>query len=128
MYLNLLARMVALAAFALACVPARAADPVANPAQAIPTDPGCPRQYTGDGGKLILYQPQVDEWKEFRHLKGRFAVAIIPTVSKKTVYGAIRVEADTTVDTEARTVGLTGFKVVEARFPAVTDDSEQKNL
>ena len=128
MNVTLMTRLLKVALCAWVSFHGSAAGADADPPQAVPKDAGWPRQYNGDGGKLILYQPQVDEWKEFRRLKGRFAVAIIPSTSKKTVYGAIRVEGVTDVDMASRTVGLTDFKVVEARFPAVYAEPDQKNF
>ncbi|MGC2766085.1 MAG: hypothetical protein WB607_11335 [Candidatus Acidiferrum sp.] len=33
--------------------------------RALAQDPGWPRQIVKPGGKLIIYQPQLDDWHEF---------------------------------------------------------------
>jgi hypothetical protein len=39
-------------------------------------DPGRPHQHTEDGNTLVIYQPQVDEWKDFKELDWRKAVSL----------------------------------------------------
>jgi len=36
-------------------------------------DPGWPRQIVKPGGTLVIYQPQVDDWKNFMDIKWRQA-------------------------------------------------------
>jgi len=48
-------------------------------------DPGWPREKTNASGALIYYQPQLDEWKEFRQLEARMAVSIKATGRQPTV-------------------------------------------
>ena len=78
-------------------------------------DPGWPRVKSGPNGKLTMYMPQVDSW-DYKKLKARMAVVAEPT-GGKSVPGAIEFEADTVVDNNSRTVGLTKLKVTKARFP-----------
>jgi hypothetical protein len=106
----------------------RAATNTAPPGQATPVDPGWPRQYTDGTAKLVLYQPQVDNWKDFRRLQGRFAAALTPAKGGHTIYGALRIEADTFVDTESRTVAVTNFTIADAHFAGVKDEAEAQNL
>ena len=40
-----------------------------------PADPGWPREHYRDGNRLIVYQPQVDDWKNFHELTWRMAVS-----------------------------------------------------
>jgi len=32
-------------------------------------DPGWPRQLTNSGGQVLIYQPQVDDWRNFTDIK-----------------------------------------------------------
>src|SRR5205814_8446184 len=41
-------------------------------------DPGWPREKFSNGNRLIIYQPQVDDWKNFQALTWRMAVSITP--------------------------------------------------
>jgi hypothetical protein len=85
-------------------------------------DPGWPRQYTDAAAKLVVYQPQIDSWKDFRKMEGRFAVALTPK-GGQTVYGAVRVDAETSVDAEARSVGFTKFVLSDVTFSGAKDEA-----
>jgi hypothetical protein len=95
----------------------RAAEPLA-------TDPGWPRQYTDGTAKLVLWEPQVDSWADFRKLKARFAVQLTPGRDAQPVWGTLSIESVTDVDMEARTVALTDFKVTSITYPVAKGDSE----
>jgi hypothetical protein len=45
-------------------------------------DPGWPREITRNGVRLVYYQPQVDEWKNLRELRARFAFVLTPKDGK----------------------------------------------
>src|SRR5262245_34285872 len=73
-------------------------------ATAPPThDIGWPRQVTQDGSELIYYQPQVDEWKDYKTLFARVAFSLTPNGGKQ-VLGVASMEAGTIVDKDSRTV------------------------
>ena len=40
------------------------------PVRAMADDPGWPRERDQDGTRLILYQPQIDDWKQFKQVSG----------------------------------------------------------
>ena len=56
-------------------------------ATAAADDPIWPRQITKPGGKLVIYQPQVDDWKDFQQVDARMAFTITPTGGKSTRRG-----------------------------------------
>src|SRR3954452_5850996 len=116
----------------LLCVVAYLAAQAAEPNEAgsvpLPPDAGWPREFVNDSGKLVLYQPQIDSWKSFRRIDARFAVALTPSTTKHTVYGATRVEADTVVDTETRTVGLANLKITEVRYATAESEGGAEHL
>ena len=105
-------------------VSGQTASAAASPSK--PADLGWPRQYDDGTATLVVYQPQVDSWKDGRRLVARFAVALIPTKTAKTVYGAMIVEADSLVDKASRTVQVANFEVRDVRYPAAKDDAENK--
>ena len=76
---------------------------VANQAQSKTLDPGWPREITRNGVRLVYYQPQVDEWKNLRELRARFAFVLTPN-NGKPVVGVEEVRGDTHTDLERRTV------------------------
>jgi len=48
-------------------------------------DPGWPREKYSNGTRLIIYQPQVDDWKNFQELTWRMAVSLTPKGGKEAV-------------------------------------------
>src|SRR5262249_15826437 len=52
------------------------------------------------GASLVVYQPQVDAWKEFKILTGRCAFALKEAPGGNPVYGTFRFEAETLADRE----------------------------
>ena len=56
-------------------------------------DPGWPRHITKPGGKLILYQPQIDDWKNFKEVDARMAFTVTPTGGQSHV-GVVTVKMD----------------------------------
>jgi len=107
--------------------PVPAADGVAQPAgQAVQPDPGWPRQYTDGAAKLVLYQPQVDSWKDFRKLTARFAAALTTTKGGQPAWGVLSIEADTAVNLETRVVGMGNYRVTSVSYPSAKDQAEAK--
>lgn len=48
-------------------------------------DPGWPRQKFSSAGRLIYYQPQIDEWNNYKDLAFRMAFSLTPTGDKQVV-------------------------------------------
>ncbi|HET6513907.1 MAG TPA: hypothetical protein VFG09_02015 [Thermodesulfovibrionales bacterium] len=81
-------------------------------------DPGWPRQRIENGNTLILYQPQVDDWKNFTELDWRQAFTLTPQGGKQVV-GVGVMTAHTEVDTVNKMVLLTNIKIVQLHFPSL---------
>lgn len=96
----------------------------AAPPAPAPSDPGWPRQFTDGAAKLVIYQPQVDSWDDFKKLEARFAIALTPAKGAPTVYGALLLNADSIVDMSARSVQLGNFTVANVRFASSKSDAE----
>src|SRR5262245_16027315 len=88
-------------------------------------DIGWPRQFTGSGGTLMIYQPQLDEWKQYKALKARAAFALTPAGGKEAL-GVVDVEADTVVDKNTRTVYLRDIDVKDVRFPGADPQAAEQ--
>lgn len=89
-----------------------------------PDRPGWPRSYTTQqGAEVILYQPQVTEWKDFTGLKALVAAEYKAGKDAKPVYGVVGLEGRTTLDREAGEVVLSDVKITELNFSAL--DREQ---
>jgi len=79
-------------------------------------DSGWPRQNVQPGGTAISYQPQVDDWQNFSTATWRQAFQLTPT-GGKTVVGAAKFRASTTVDNEKHIVTIFGIQVLDTFFP-----------
>src|SRR4051794_13446043 len=103
---------------------ATATAPVGSPGLTDPAeesadvDPGWPRRLKNEGGALLTFQPQVDEWKDFKEITWRMALAITPAGTKEVV-GAATMRGLTDVDNEQRIVTLHDITVVRANFPSL---------
>lgn len=78
--------------------------------------PGWPRTIVKPGGKLVLYQPQVDDWKSFQVVDARMAFTVTPTGGKQRP-GVVTVQLQSTVNMDAHTVFLNDPKVTNVYFP-----------
>jgi hypothetical protein len=81
-------------------------------------DPGWPREKSNPGGKFIYYQPQLDEWNDFRRLDARIAVSIKPTGGQPTV-GVVYLRARTDANLETRNVVISKLEITSTRFPSL---------
>ncbi len=81
-------------------------------------DIGWPREKTNAGGTIIYYQPQLDEWKDYRELVARMAVSIRPKTGQPTV-GVVYLRAHTDADLETRNVALSQLEITSTRFPSL---------
>jgi hypothetical protein len=84
------------------------------------TDPGWPRVFTKGGASVTYYQPQLDEWTDYRRARFRCAIAVTPHGAQAETFGVADYTADTIVDHESRTVTAVN-PVRELRFPNLPD-------
>ncbi len=110
-------RLVLLAALLAVSIPAGGLAQTAPP-----MDPGWPREVTGDGAKLVYYQPQIDEWQDYKHLSARMAFALTPAGGKE-VLGVAEFRAATMADMETRTVAIKSIEIADLRFPSLDEKS-----
>lgn len=88
-------------------------------------DPGWPREKSINGNRLVIYQPQVDDWKNFRDLSWRMAVSITSKGGKEMV-GVVEMKGNTEVDNVAKTVTITNPEVTKTYFPSVDPATAQQ--
>ena len=89
------------------------------------SDPGWPRQRTNEHGTLVYYQPQVDDWKDFKQLDFRMAFSFTPK-GQKEVIGVLVLSANTNVNIDDHSVVLTDFKIKEVHFPSLDPEKASK--
>ena len=81
-------------------------------------DPGWPREYGhDDGSTLVIHQPQVESWKEYKELAVSAAVSVKTPGAEKAVLGAVKFKMRTQTNHETRTVILDKVEIAEAVFP-----------
>jgi hypothetical protein len=91
-----------------------------------PLDNGWPRTYEQGGRTVVLYQPQIDDWKSDRtQLDFRAATAVTQAGATRPVYGVVVSRADTSTDLDGRTVYLTSL-VFDVQFPGQTDQKKRE--
>jgi hypothetical protein len=88
-------------------------------------DPGWPREKYSNGTRLIIYQPQVDDWKDFQQLNWRMAVSLTPK-SGKEVVGVVEMKGHTDVDNVAKVVVITSPEITGTYFPSLDQATKEK--
>ncbi len=87
------------------------------------SDPGWPRTYSDGQAEITVYQPQIEAWLDFKHLKGRCAFALRAARSQEPVYGTFRFEGDTLTDADRRLVLIRNVRATDLRFPGGSESA-----
>ncbi len=88
-------------------------------------DPGWPREKYSNGSRLIIYQPQVDDWKNFQELTWRMAVSLTPKGGKDVV-GVVEMKGNTDVDNVSKVVVITNPEITGTHFPSLDQATTEK--
>jgi len=88
-------------------------------------DPGWPREKYSNGTRLLIYQPQVDDWKNFQDLSWRMAVSLTPKGGKEVV-GVVEMKGSTEVDNVAKVVIITNPEITGTYFPSLDQATKEK--
>jgi len=86
-----------------------------------------PRELSSDLGKVVVYTPQIDTWKDYAQIEGRIAVAVTPTGEAEAVYGVAEFMADTDPNLELRVVAVENTEITVTSFP-VADEKRRNQL
>jgi hypothetical protein len=89
-------------------------------------DPGWPREIARDDATLVYYQPQIDDWKDFKEINGRMAISVTPRGGKPQV-GIVALQMRTDVDVDSHTALLSDPHITSLTFPD-TDPATAKKL
>ncbi len=76
-----------------------------------------PQVFVVDGRNVTFYQPQVDDWKDYKTLKVKCAVSVQAQDDKPPVFGAVYLQAQTLVNHPDREVLLSDFQAQKVYFP-----------
>jgi len=91
---------------------------------AVAQQTGWPRSFNNSGGSLVLYQPQVDDWKNYSVVDARSAFSLTPAGGKEAV-GVVTFTLQTVVDMDKHTVFLYSPTITSVYFPAPNTNSAQ---
>jgi hypothetical protein len=89
-------------------------------------DEGWPRQKQQDGNTVVIYQPQLDSWKDQKVLKARVAVTLTLEGQKQPITGAVWMKANTETNLESRTVIVDDIEIEQARFSVLDETLANK--
>ena len=81
-------------------------------------DIGWPREKSNANAAIIYYQPQLDEWKDYRQLEARMAVSIRQKTGHPTV-GVVYLRARTDANLDTRNVVLSQLEITSTKFPSL---------
>ncbi|MEW6368394.1 MAG: hypothetical protein AB1714_27515 [Acidobacteriota bacterium] len=122
--------LVAILSSAMIAPPAIVGAPKASgAAPAQPSQPiEWPREIVGPKGKVEVYQPQLEEWQDYKILNARAAIAFAPAGSDNPQIGIIELRATTEVDHVSRLVRLTSVQITGGNFPSLNKEQSEKML
>jgi hypothetical protein len=84
-----------------------------------------PQQVTRDGSSLVIYQPQVEDWKNFTELDWRSAFSLTPPGGKPAM-GVVSMHGQTDVVRERDLVVITNLKIKTLHFPSLDQANATK--
>ena len=122
--ISLLQCVIVIGALRVSPINATAANSTTGSSQS--TDSSWPREKYSNGTRLIIYQPQVDDWKNFQDLSWRMAVSLTPK-SGKTVLGVVEMKGNTDIDNVAKVVIITNPQVTGTYFPSFDKATDGKD-
>ena len=81
-----------------------------------------PRVLDSEGAKIVMHVPQIDTWKGFSKVEGRFAVEITPDGETEAVLGVAEFVADTDANIEKRVVAVENAEIIATSFPGSSEN------
>jgi len=85
-----------------------------------PADGGWPRSYKiANGGTAVVYQPQVDTWKNQQVMVAWAAVSYQTQGATKPALGTLKIEANTRVALGERLVDFSNLRITQSNFPSL---------
>jgi hypothetical protein len=84
-----------------------------------------PREKFSNGNRLIIYQPQVDDWKNFQDLSWRMAISLTPKGGKEAL-GVVEMTGHTDIDNVNKVAIITNPQVTGTYFPSLDKATVEK--
>jgi hypothetical protein len=88
--------------------------------------PKWPREYTKDGHLVVVYQPQIEAWDNYKMLQWRTAVSVKISGEKEESYGALHFNTPTETNKSSHKVLIKGLIVDDVHFPHLEKDRAAK--
>jgi len=88
-------------------------------------DQGWPRIHQKGDMRVVVNQPQLDSWKDYKEIKARAAIAVTPAAGAKTEYGIMTLDAKSYVYQGSRQVQISE-PIFTFRFPDADAAAAQK--
>jgi len=120
-----IAAITVIVACTAAIVPLRAEDSPPGAAAEAPVLTW-PRIARPDGHEVVMFQPQLDEWKDHTVMTGKAAMAVTLKGTDKTVYGAAYLKVKTQADVPNHTVLFSDFRITDVHFPNADDPTARQ--
>lgn len=76
-----------------------------------------PQEMETDGAKIVVHVPEIDTWKDFSKVTGRFAVEVTVHGTDEPVLGTAEFLADTDTNIEKRVVAVENIEITATSFP-----------
>jgi hypothetical protein len=77
--------------------------------------------FESKGNKVVVHQPQLDEWEKYELIRGKAAVAVTLKGNEKEFYGVLYLETKTETDFDSRTVLFKNFRITRLYFPNIEE-------
>ena len=86
-----------------------------------------PRELDVEGAKILVHVPEIDTWKDFATMTGRFAVEVTVSGEGEPVLGVAEFVADTDANIEKRVVAVENTEIIATSFP-LADEKQRAQL
>ncbi|MFZ5450371.1 MAG: hypothetical protein ACOZF2_00650 [Thermodesulfobacteriota bacterium] len=85
-----------------------------------------PKRFEHPKGTVVMYQPQLEDFKDDRLLTSRAAVSVKTKKMKQPVFGAVWMTAQVAVNRDTRMATIDDVKVTDAKFPNAKPEQLEK--
>src|SRR5947207_8556778 len=89
-----------------------------------PNNSSWPREKYSNGTRLIIYQPQVDDWQNFQDLSWRMAISLTPK-GGKTVLAVVEMKGNTNIDNVTKIATITNPQVTGTYFTSIDNATKE---
>ena len=83
-----------------------------------------PRELDVDDAKIVVHVPEIETWKDFSIVTGRFAVELTVPGEDDPVLGVAEFVADTDVNIEKRVVAVENTEISATSFPLASEQQQ----